>query len=437
MLSLGTGYMSYAPKDKDYDLEHVFGAIGINRYTFDNRGKFSINAGIVNRYRWTWGSPSVTSHNAILPYAEFTFTYYALKFRRPYFYHKSNDINDYQPSLYYTFAFLGRYFNPAGSIGAGGVHAMGFSPAMRLNLGPVYVNFSALSIDTRDQNTTQVGVNAFKIKLLKSYHSYVTASWLGLYNYEYLPGRYSYGYQETRVSNGILVGLNNYKLDSRFSITALVGALRQNYNSAYSNRSDRTIPFGQLSYNVHLFKYRPVGYVLQPQRVKKTRYKAQKPNKTPMTTAQVLRNNINPRISLGAGMTHAAFFMPTIGAKIWRADAGVSVVELGGEPWFSVYGDIDAIPLSHDASRWITIGVSGMGSYDTFFGVHTGLKRYKGRTAKSLKLGLGVYSEFGGGGSVIPSLDFSYHLYLFKMKFRPLKKVPHNPFNPRARCDVE
>jgi hypothetical protein len=146
-----------------------------------------------------------------------------------------------------------------------------------------------------------------------------------------------------------------------------------------------------------------------------------------MSGLQILKNNLNPRISLGAGMTHAAFFFPNAGIKLWRADLGFSIGALE-DIWVGINADLDLVHLTDDKNTWVTLGGSFMGSWDYFGGVHLGLKRYKGRTAKSVKLGVG-FTDALSRTEIIPSLDFSYHVYLFKMKFKPARNAAYNPTN--------
>jgi hypothetical protein len=112
------------------------------------------------------------------------------------------------------------------------------------------------------------------------------------------------------------------------------------------------------------------------------------------------------------GSTHPVLVFPTLGAKIGRFDGGLGI---GLDPFINdvaitLSADVDAFKLKKDSTKFFTIGASaGIAAWNLLASAHVGVKKYYKQGAFSWKVGVGFYESIP-----LPSIDLSYHFYLFK-----------------------
>lgn len=320
-------------------------------------------------------------------------------------------------------SFLGKNLNPGISMGIGGARPYGIIPQLTLKLGrfefemsPLYsfkgkeyVYSAHLGMEFNKMN----GYNNKPITLVASVGAFIKGYNTSLFGFD------------ERNNIAFLAGINQ-QLTNRSRISLKIGALHSfNYstdpNSYYYNYNGKWYPFGEISYRLYALPFGDRGFFS----LKKAVSDLKQTDKE--TICSFFSKYFNPRISFGLGVTHPAFFGPTVGVKISRLDLGLGIFHLGGELWVSLAGDVDIIKIlkKNKYPTWLTLGASLMASYDAISSYHAGFKKYYKHGSLSIKSGIGViyhYDDWYGPNyspkpnSIIPTLDISYSLYLFKFR---------------------
>lgn len=321
-------------------------------------------------------------------------------------------------------SFFGKNLNPGISMGVGGARPYGFMPQPTIKLGRFEFEMSPIYRISGAEYvfSAQLGVEVNKMKGYKGKPASIVASFGGFtkgYKTSFL------GFREKN-NFAFLAGINQ-QVTKRSRLSLKIGAL-YTYNSTfdvhtlpnYTEYNTHWYPYGELSYRLYAIPFGDRDFFS----AKKAYTFLQQQNKE--TICRFFSAYFNPRISFGAGVTHPAFFGPTLGVKIWRLDVGLGVIGLGGEPYFSMNGDVDILKIlkKHKHPSWITVGASVMGSYDIIFSFHAGLKKYYNHGSLSFKIGIGSISHYDDSpypsepkpNTRVPTLDISYNLHLFKFR---------------------
>ncbi|MBO6515418.1 MAG: hypothetical protein JJ975_02610 [Bacteroidia bacterium] len=313
---------------------------------------------------------------------------------------------------------LGKNLNPSVQFGFGGRYTNGVDFAPGINIGRFYTSASGIWNPLRQANTEaetfQFGLNLFRINLLPTFYTYVTTSY-DFTNYYYWipkPSGLSPSHIDEYSRQSYLIGLNNYKKDGRSSIALKLGlGLRsgQRFYDAFSTTKKR-YPYAELSYSVHLLKFRHQAYngslisALKNHRYKETRE----------SIVPFIKRNFNPFLSIGGGASHAFLFFPAVGIHLWKFDLTASgfILEDEASGAVSFHAPVYAI----DNLSSVTLGAAITG-FETaaFYSFLIGYRFEFGKRGV-FHACLGTATNIDDRSELLPSFDISYHLRLFKHK---------------------
>lgn len=314
-------------------------------------------------------------------------------------------------------SFFGKNLNPGISMGIGGARPYGFMPQPTIKLGRFEFEMSPVYYvsDAEYVYSVQLGVEVNKMRGYKGKPANIVASVGGFFK-----GHETSTSWTEKENFAFLAGINQ-QVTKRSRLSLKIGALNT-YNSTfepYTQHNPRWYPYGELSYRLYALPFGDREFFS----AKKANTFLQQQSKE--TICRFFSAYFNPRISFGVGVTHPALFGPTLGVKIWRLDGGLGIIFLGGEPYFSINGDIEILKIlkKRKHTSWITVGASVMGSYGSIGSIHAGLKKYYDHGSLSVKIGIGSISHYDDSpyptstpNTVVPTLDISYNLHLFKFR---------------------
>lgn len=314
-------------------------------------------------------------------------------------------------------SFFGKNLNPGISVGVGGARPYGFMPQPTIKLGRFEFEMSPFYYvsGTEYVYSVQLGVEVNKMRGYKGKPANIVASVGGFFK-----GHETSTTWTEKENFAFLVGINQ-QVTKRSRLSLKIGTLNT-YNSTfnpYTQHNPRWYPYGELSYRLYALPFGDREFFSAK---KAYTFLIQQDKET---ICRFFSAYFNPRISFGVGVTHPALVGPTVGVKIWRLDVGLGVIGLGGEPYFSINGDLEIFQIlkKHKYPSWITVGVSIMGSYDFLASFHAGLKKYYNHGSLSFKIGIGSLSHYDDSpyptstpNTVVPTLDISYNLHLFKFR---------------------
>ncbi len=327
-----------------------------------------------------------------------------------------------------TKSFLGRNFNVGVSAGLGGARPLGVLPQPTIKVGNLEVGISPPYLNQTGESyivsAIQFDYEFFKFRGVKfkgvSEKPLSLVASIGSTINEKIEAQIV----DNKFNFSMLLGVNQ-KLGPRSQLCFRLGALLQEhgvyqeqYPRTYISYAENIYPYGELSYRLYSL---PLG---QKQYVLKRAHHAWK-NRNKAETKKWVANNINPRIALGAGVTHPGLFGPNLGMKLGIIDLSAGLIHFDGELAVSAGGDFDVLKLSHEKKKWMTIGASVTGSYSFVTSFHLGYKKYYKRGAFWIRAGAGIYDHYDdsidldqppASNSVIPTLDISYNIYLFRFR---------------------
>ena len=320
-------------------------------------------------------------------------------------------------------SFFGKNLNPGISVGIGGARPYSLMPQPTIKLGRIELEMSPVYFTSGIEYvfSAQLGVEILKLEGYKGKPAYLVASFGG-----FSKGQETSSGWKNKDNFAFLAGINQ-RLTKQSQISLKLGALSnyrytkdRSHPTNYTYQKTKWYPYGEISYRLYALPFGERQFSISEacETIKQTDAE---------TIRKFYSKYFNPRISFGVGVTHPALFGPTLGVKLWRLDIGVGIIHLGGEPWFSINGDLDMLKIlkNHEHPSWITVGVSGMGSYDVIGSIHAGLKNYYKHGSLSVKIGIGIIDHYDDSidpnstptpNSTIPTLDISYSIHLFKFR---------------------
>lgn len=379
----------------DNHFTHAFG-MGVSRYKLNSRHQFSAKMGVA--FDWQrpilWRSPVVGQSS--YPFFKISYDLYIFKLQKPFY--EGLELKSDHPITLGVLNFLGKNFNPSAGVGFGGGHLFHVAPNIGCSVGRFY--FRGFTLDNYQNKIGfgtdfQIGLNIFRLDIHPAYKTYFTASFDNFYYDNYsVRDDYFYLWQ---------IGLNHYKINGYHSINTKIGiALESIPGLAALKFSNSFTPYGELSYNVHIFKFRD----LNMEEIRSIQTKD--------TTENAVYHNHNPFFNLGASTVPDIGIFSSIGFSFNRITTGVRVGYFDGDLAAGLFGDVDIYKIKKRTSyRYYTAGVSTIGSINFIPGINIGYKRYFEKKADSIKVGIGLLNN----KTVIPTFEANAFFYAFKFNF--------------------